>query len=119
MGGAADGVALMGEPVLLAPRTLPGHRILTLTLRNPGPRMVSLSAGALVLLGEAGDPLRATVTFQRDRVEPGNLIGAKRAVLAPEGTVDVILVWHDAEAVRLAHPGGETALPAPSARRDR
>jgi hypothetical protein len=112
-GGRLGDVALRGEPELLAPRSLPGHRILTLTLRNPGPREVMLPSGALVLFGDDGDSLRATVTFQRDRVEPGNLIGAKRAVLAPEGSVDVILVWHDAEAVRLAYPGGEVPLVTP------
>jgi len=105
---------------VLAPRTLPGHRVLSLQLVNRGAQPAVLAARDLVLHDDDGAPLRATVTFDKECGAPGAAVEAKRAALAPGAAVPVVLVWRDADAARLTFPGGAyelsgTATSAPRA----
>ena len=109
-GGASGDLAVLGEPGVLAPRTLPGHRVLTLKLLNRGPRPAVLAAADLVLTDESDAPLRATVTFDKESGGPGARVQPKCAALSPGAAVDVVLVWRDADAARLAFPGGAYEL---------
>ncbi|MDP9385643.1 MAG: hypothetical protein M3P50_10515 [Actinomycetota bacterium] len=111
-GGDTSGLTVGAEPELLAPTSLPGHRILTFTLLNEGSDDVVVGAGELSLAGADGSPVRATFTFERDERRPGAAVEAKRAALAPRGEVGVVAVWRDEEAVRLDYPGGTAPLVA-------
>ncbi len=112
-GGTAATCAVLGDPGVLAPHTLPGHFAVRLTLVNQGERAEIVGASDLALLGDDGEPLRATVTFDRESGGPGATVLAKRAALAPGHGVAVVVVWRDAEAARLRDPGGAVELERP------
>ena len=102
--------AVLGDPGVLAPHTLPGHRAVRLTLVNRGDRPETIAAGDLALLDDGGEPMRAIVTFDRESAGPGAAVQAKRAALGPGHGVAVVVVWRDAEAARLRFPGGAVEL---------
>jgi hypothetical protein len=82
------GIELDGEPVTFAPRTLPGHRMLTVTVRNTGPDVLSLRAAEIELLDEAGQSLRASTAFGRARAAT-----VRRATISPGASLALDLVW--------------------------
>lgn len=113
MAGGAT-FAVLGSPGVLAPHTLPGHRAVRLTLMNAGDRPELVTAQELAVLGTDGEPLRATVTFDRESGGPGATVEAKRAALAPGHGVGVVVVWRDADATQLRYPGGAVGLEQPA-----
>ena len=106
----SGGLKLVGEPELMAPGPLPGYFILTFALGNDGRDVAVVTAGDLALVGEDGDPVKATFTFDREDRRPGAAVQAKRAALSPRGSVRVIAVWREEEAARLEYPGGSASL---------
>lgn len=116
-GGATRTFTVLGTPEVLAPRTLPGHRVLMLTLLNRGPQPALVHAQDLELLDDGGEQLRAVITFDRESAGPGAAVEAKRAALSPGHGVRLVVAWHTGDAARLAYPGGAVELAATSAPR--
>ena len=96
---------------LLEPGTLPGHRILLLTLRNAGEAPAAIGARQIVLEDDDGAPLKAVVTFDRESQGPGTRVEAKRAALWPGREIAITVAWHSGDAARLTYPGGAAELP--------
>jgi len=108
------GLRLEGAPELLAPASLPGHRILTFTLANEGRDVTVVAAQDLSLAAPDGSPVKATFTFDREERRPGAAVQAKRAALSPRGSVGVIAVWRDSEAAQVVYPGGAAPIAEPA-----
>ena len=66
-GEPASELELDGDTLTFAPPTLPGHRMLRLTLRNAGPDPVVLQSRDIELLDDAGQVLHASAGFGRHR----------------------------------------------------
>jgi hypothetical protein len=79
---------LAGEPVTFAPSSLPGHRMLTLRVRNAGQRPVSLRANELELIDDSGQSLRASAALGRARHA-----STTGVTVDPGQTVALDLVW--------------------------
>jgi hypothetical protein len=109
-GGTTATFAVLGDPGILAPHTLPGHRAVRLTLVNTGDRPEMVAANDLSLFAAGGERLHAIVTFDRESGGPGAMVQAKQAALAPGHGVAVVVVWRDADAARLRYPGGAVEL---------
>src|SRR5687767_10918068 len=79
---------LAGEPVTFAPSSLPGHRMLTLRVRNSGERPVTLTANELELVDDAGQSLHASAALGRARYA-----STTGATVGPGQTLALDLVW--------------------------
>jgi hypothetical protein len=89
-GGRAPELVLEGDTMTFSPATLPGHRLLRLTLRNAGPEAVRLHARDIELLDDAGAPLRASTGFGRNR---DATTGA--AMVSPGATLSLDFAWRE------------------------
>ena len=88
VGSRTPSLVLDGDTLTFAPSTLPGHRMLRLTLRNAGPEPVLLHARDLELLDDAGESLRASTGFGRNRdATTGS------ATVSPGGTLSLDFAW--------------------------
>ena len=77
-------LALDGEPSPFAPRSLPGHRMLRVRLRNVGDEAVELRSRDLDLLDDADASLRASNGFGRS---------TDSATVAPGERVSIDFAW--------------------------
>ena len=87
---------------LMAPETLPGHRVLSFTLLNGSPRPVELLASDVEVLAPDGHVRHGAVSFDR----PGH---HKHVQLGPGETLTVVAAWHG-EAARVVYPDGTLEL---------
>jgi hypothetical protein len=77
---------LAGEPVIIAPEALPGHRILRVHVRNAGDRAVELRRTHLRLFDEHGADLRAAARPPLVHLEPGHVAGLDLVYRVRDGT---------------------------------
>jgi len=116
MGQQADSygpLVFAGAPSVLAPRPLPGHRILMAVVRNDGDDPLDLRASEVELADADGGLIRATTAFDAHGAT-ADLVRAKRALVGPGQVVPMVMTWRRAEgepeATRVLFPGGALAL---------
>lgn len=94
----ASPIALAGTPRLMAPGSLPGHRILTVALVNRSAGPLEVDARDFALVDPGGSPLRAAIQFD-------GAPHSKVVQLAPGAGVGLTASWRGEAVAQLRFDG--------------